>query len=217
MNDADINTQELDVIRRRWATSYDRGAHDYTDEGCRILAERAFKDVRILFAALDRLVNELSSRTNDKKNLSLMVEAAEAALRDAQTELAEARRDAARWCDECNAAEAEVARLTDILYMAGTERMLARAEAAEAALRDAQTELTEKDGYAIEQYDRAEKAEAALQARAEIERLGQQMYYKTRTAAATTCQHGRLLRTEHCAECSLQFGYCDCPDCTEKA
>jgi hypothetical protein len=38
------------------------------------------------------------------------------------------------------AAEAEVARLTDILYMAGTERMLARAVAAEAALRDAQTE-----------------------------------------------------------------------------
>ena len=40
------------AIERRWSTTHDRGAHDYTDEGCRILAEGAFKDVRILLSAL---------------------------------------------------------------------------------------------------------------------------------------------------------------------
>jgi hypothetical protein len=45
----------IEVIERRWSTAHDRGAHDYTDEGCRILAERAFKDVPILLAHIEEL------------------------------------------------------------------------------------------------------------------------------------------------------------------
>lgn len=37
---------------RIWRTDYDRGAHDYTDAGCRILAEHAFRDIPRLLDAL---------------------------------------------------------------------------------------------------------------------------------------------------------------------
>jgi hypothetical protein len=36
------------AIARRWQTTHDRGAHDYTDAGCRILAEHAFRDIAFL-------------------------------------------------------------------------------------------------------------------------------------------------------------------------
>lgn len=45
----------LDSIRARWDTSHDRGADDYTDEGCRVLAEAAFRDVPALLAEIERL------------------------------------------------------------------------------------------------------------------------------------------------------------------
>jgi hypothetical protein len=41
-------------INRRWHTFHDRGAHDYTDEGCRVLAEHAFRDIPVLLAELAR-------------------------------------------------------------------------------------------------------------------------------------------------------------------
>lgn len=39
---------DLAAIRQRWSTEYDRGAHDYEDAGCRVLAEHAFRDVPLL-------------------------------------------------------------------------------------------------------------------------------------------------------------------------
>lgn len=42
--------EELEAIYRRWSTDYDRGAHDYTDAGCRVLAEHAFRDIHTLLA-----------------------------------------------------------------------------------------------------------------------------------------------------------------------
>ncbi len=47
----------LSAIRRRWSPNggmgNDRRADDYTDPGCRILAEQAFRDVAHLLALLD--------------------------------------------------------------------------------------------------------------------------------------------------------------------
>ena len=42
-------------IAKRWRTDYDRSAADYTDAGCRVLAEHGFRDVAALLAALTRL------------------------------------------------------------------------------------------------------------------------------------------------------------------
>lgn len=46
---------DLHAIRERWDTSHDRSADDYTDEGCRVLAEAAFRDVPILLDEVERL------------------------------------------------------------------------------------------------------------------------------------------------------------------
>lgn len=47
-------SEHVDAIRVRWSMHYNRGAHDYTDEGCRVLAEHGFRDVNALLAALAR-------------------------------------------------------------------------------------------------------------------------------------------------------------------
>lgn len=46
---------ELDAIRRRWRTDYDRSADDYTDAGCRVLAKHAFRDIADLLAYIEEL------------------------------------------------------------------------------------------------------------------------------------------------------------------
>lgn len=53
MSDAPGTNAEREAIERRWSTHHDRGAYDYTDGGCRILAEHAFRDVAALLAALE--------------------------------------------------------------------------------------------------------------------------------------------------------------------
>lgn len=49
-------SDDLDVIARRWSTyggmGNDRSAADYSDAGCRILAEHGFRDANALLAAL---------------------------------------------------------------------------------------------------------------------------------------------------------------------
>jgi hypothetical protein len=46
---------DLSAINARWDTSHDRDADDYTDEGCRVLARSAFRDVPALLAEVERL------------------------------------------------------------------------------------------------------------------------------------------------------------------
>lgn len=46
---------DVSAIQRRWSTEYDRQASDYTDAGCRVLAEHAFADVAVLLAQVQRL------------------------------------------------------------------------------------------------------------------------------------------------------------------
>lgn len=56
MSSGNASTQpDLGAIRARWDTSHDRDARDYTDEGCRVLAEAAFRDVPALLAEIERL------------------------------------------------------------------------------------------------------------------------------------------------------------------
>src|SRR3954468_10820122 len=55
------NTADLDAISRRWYMGYDRGAHDYTDAGCRVLAEHGFADVAALLAECSRLREQLDA------------------------------------------------------------------------------------------------------------------------------------------------------------
>ena len=47
---------DIDSIRRRWSTDggmgNERSADDYTDAGCRILAQQAFRDVNELLAVV---------------------------------------------------------------------------------------------------------------------------------------------------------------------
>lgn len=45
----------LEAIALRWSTIHDRGAHDYTDAGCRVLAEHAFRDVASLLTEVEQL------------------------------------------------------------------------------------------------------------------------------------------------------------------
>ena len=80
-------------IERRWSTHHDRGAHDYTDAGCRVLAEAAFKDVRIL---LDLLAHTEAERDANYAQWMAAHEEwmkAEAERDKALTLLAEASRD----------------------------------------------------------------------------------------------------------------------------
>jgi len=67
------------------------------------------------FAALDALVAERDEVRNDPtfRTAARAIQEAEARAEAAEAERDEARRDAARWCDECNAAEAENARLRE--------------------------------------------------------------------------------------------------------
>lgn len=46
---------DLTEVRRRWSTLPGGGADAYTDAGCRVLAEHAFRDVPELLAEVDRL------------------------------------------------------------------------------------------------------------------------------------------------------------------
>lgn len=48
-------------IAARWSSDYDRGAHDYTDEGCRVLAEAAFGDIAYLLERV-RLLEGITER-----------------------------------------------------------------------------------------------------------------------------------------------------------
>lgn len=50
-----MNREERAAIAKRWTSMYDRGAHDYTDAGCRVLAEHGFRDVNDLLDTIDRL------------------------------------------------------------------------------------------------------------------------------------------------------------------
>lgn len=63
MSDPVTRVPDIDVqaIRRRWSTYHDRSADDYTDAGCRVLAEHAFRDVPALLAENDRLRSALRS------------------------------------------------------------------------------------------------------------------------------------------------------------
>lgn len=59
---------DVDAIRARWDNSHDRGAHDYTDEGCRVLAEAAFRDVPALLAEMDWLHDGIRAAVDDPAN-----------------------------------------------------------------------------------------------------------------------------------------------------
>ena len=50
-----MDADQAKAIRARWDTSHDRTADDYTDEGCRVLARAAFRDVPVLLAEVERL------------------------------------------------------------------------------------------------------------------------------------------------------------------
>ena len=117
------------AIERRWSTTHDRGAHDYTDEGCRILAEGAFKDVRILLSAL-------VAAEAERDRLQHFVDCADTPLmRDvmAARDKAEAERDKA------------LARVKAIegYLMEPPEQLRERAEAAEAERDEANRLLRE--------------------------------------------------------------------------
>src|SRR3954447_13773513 len=74
------NTADFAAISRRWYMGYDRGAHDYTDAGCRVLAEHGFRDVHSLLAECERL-RAFSKRANDNcVSLSEQLDAARQAL-----------------------------------------------------------------------------------------------------------------------------------------
>ncbi len=64
-------TDGTEAVRARWDTSHDRGAHDYTDEGCRILAEAAFRDIATLLARIEVLEAELK---NEQRALRIQSE-----------------------------------------------------------------------------------------------------------------------------------------------
>lgn len=55
---------DVPAIARRWHTYHGRGAHDYTDAGCRILAEHAFRDMPALVARVTDLETRLQRVSN---------------------------------------------------------------------------------------------------------------------------------------------------------
>jgi hypothetical protein len=72
-------TNDLDAIQRRWSTDggmgNDRSADDYTDAGCRVLAEAAFRDVPSLVAEL-RQARADAERLSDALGVAMAEKAA---------------------------------------------------------------------------------------------------------------------------------------------
>jgi hypothetical protein len=78
---------DLSGVKRRWSTYHDRGAHDYNDVGCRVLAEHAFRDVPALLDEIERLKRELrEAKLPTTDHVQLIYEAAR--LREALAQIA---------------------------------------------------------------------------------------------------------------------------------
>lgn len=90
---------ELDLapIRRRWSRyggmGNDRSADDYTDKGCRRLAESAFHDAPLLVAEVERLRSQLD---DEREALTFRAEQYEGSVRMLTAQLDDARGKAAR-------------------------------------------------------------------------------------------------------------------------
>ena len=77
-------TFDIDAIKRRWHTDDGRGAHDYADEGCRVLTEHAFRDVAALVSRCAEL--ETANAANVARCDTLLGELGAAEARCAELE-----------------------------------------------------------------------------------------------------------------------------------